>query len=534
MKINIFKFIVLGLLAALTVVFTNCGSPFSSPTPLFFESNIYGGSGAVSYDAFSKTVYPITRARCISCHSSQQPQHASEHVKIAHDSLISTAKVNFSNIAQSRMVKKLREENHNCWGDCQQNAAEMEEAITDWNDAIKNSGNAPDTPADLNIYTSESKTLQEEFLAQGNAIKNNVINLSIEPAMLNGPMVKTTTGMEGTYLWVPNSTNTTLPSNSSSAGTANLNFTVRQNSNQYRIWGLVNAPTTDDNGFYTNITTTNSGVKEWEIPVTAGFEWRQLTNNTFNLNAGTHNIEIRQRKDGTKIKQVVITADNSFSAANANELTGITLTYDLSEQLRVPGISLKIDLVDYDPYSYKFQNPRIVTTAVNVQVKGMKLLVNKQWNPQHSTFNLIDKVATATDGVLSPYAMLVIKENGIAHDKISFSFEELYLEGSGGQVGGFENDDSDSLASFRSNVYPISRNNCISCHTVQNPPHAHDNYISAHDVFLTQNLVNFATPSNSRIVTKVRSRHNCGSQAQCNALADQYQAAIIEWKKSRP
>ena len=534
MKINIFKIVILILLAALSVVFTNCGSPFSSPTPLFFESNIYGGSGAVSYDAFSKTVYPVTRARCVSCHSSQQPQHASDNMKTAHDSIVSTFKVNFSNIPQSRMVKKLREENHNCWGDCQDNALEMEEAISDWNVAIKNSGNAPSTPTDLNLYTSESKTLQEEFETQGNGIKNNVINLNVEPAMLREPMMKASTGMEGTYLWVPNTTNTTLPNNSQSAGLANLNFTVRQNSNQYRIWGLVNAPTTEDNGFYTNITTTNTGVKEWEIPVTAGFEWRQLTNNTFNLSPGVHNLEIRQRKDGTKIKQVVITADNSFSAATASELTGITLTYDLSEIVRVPGVSLKIDLVDYDPYSYKFQNPRIVTTSVNIQVKAMKLLVNKHWNPQHSTFNIIDKVATPTDGKLSDYAMLVIKENGPALDKISFSFEELAVEGAGGSIGGAEIDDTASLASFRTNVYPLSRNNCISCHTVQNPPHAHDNYISAHDVFLTQNLVNFTTPANSRIMTKVRSRHNCGTQAQCNALADQYQAAIIEWKKSRP
>lgn len=533
MRVNIFKIIILVALSAIMVVYTNCGSPFGTPSPLYFESNIYGGSGVASYDAFAKTVYPITRANCVSCHNTQQPQHASDNLKTAHDAIIANFKVNFNNIPASRMVKKLREDNHNCWGDCESNAQEMEEAITQWNEAIKTTGTPIETPVDLHVYTSE-KSLQEEYANSTNGIRLNVINLVADAAMLNPPMVKVSSPMDGTYIWVPNVNDTTIDYNTANSGRANFNFSVRQNSNQYRIWALVNAPTLFDNAIFTNITTTNSGVKDWEIPVTSGFEWRQLPNTTFNLTTGTHNLEIRQKKDGIKIRQVVITSDNNFNPTTALDLTGITLTYDISEQVRVPGVKFKIDLLDYDPYSYKFQNPRIETTSANIQVKSMKLLVNKEWNPQHSTYNLINKVATPTDGKLSDYAMLAIKEKGPSLDKISFSFEELEVEGSGGSTGGSQVDDAASLASFRANVYPISRNNCISCHTVQNPPHAHDNYIEAHDVFITQNLVNFTTPGNSKIVTKVRSRHNCGTQTQCNSIADQYQAAIIEWKKSRP
>ena len=533
LKVNIFKIIILVSLSAIMVVYTNCGSPFSSPSPLYFESNIYGGSANISYSAFEKTVYPITRANCISCHSTQQPAHASDNLKTAHDAVVANFKVNFKNIPTSRMVKKLRDDNHNCWGDCESNALEMEAAITEWNDLIKDSNTTTPDPVDLNIYTHESKTLAEELATSGNVTKTNVINLMVEPAMLNPPMTKVTNSQEGTYLWVPNQMGTTLANNDANAGKANLNFVVRQNSNQYRIWGLVDAPNTMDNGFYTNITTGNAGIKEWEIPVTSGFEWRQLENNTFNLTAGTHNLEIRQRKDGTKIKQVVITSDNSFSSATAPDLTGVTLTFDLSEQVRVPGVTLKIDLIDYDPYSFKVQNPRIITTSVNIQVKKMRLLVNKAYNPQHSTYNLVDKVVTPADGKLSDYAMLVIKENGL-NDKISFSFEELEVEGAGGNIGGDTGVDAASLASFKDTVYPISRTNCISCHTTQNPPHAHEDYVEAHDVVLTQNLVNFTTPANSKLVTKVKARHNCGTQAQCDAIANQYQAAIIEWKRSRP
>ena len=512
------------------VVYNNCGSPFGAPSPLYFESNIYGGSAAISYEAFEETVYPVTRANCVSCHATQQPAHASPDVKVAHDAIISNFKVNFDNIPSSRMVKKLRDDNHNCWGDCEDNALEMETAITDWKNVIKDSGTTVTPPNDTKIYTAQSKFLGEEFSNYANSLKINVVNLNIDAAMLNPPMVKLTNSVDGTYLSVPNNLNTTLPNNAPSAGTASLNFMIRQNSANYRIWGLVNAPNTSDNGFYTNFTSTTSGVKEWEIPVTGGWEWRQLLNNNFNLTIGNHTLQLRERKDGTKIKNIVITSDAAFSGLTAADLSGITLTYDLSEQLKVPGITFKIDVIDYDLYSYKFQNPRIVTSAVNVKVKNVKLLVNNGYNPQHSTFTLIDKVATSAIGKLSDYSMLVIKDKGIYGDKISFSFGELKLD-NGVMV------DPNLVASqnsFLATVYPISRTNCISCHTSQNPAHAHDDYKTAHDIVVTQNVVNFTTIANSKLITKTKARHNCGTQVQCDAIAAQYQAAIAQWKLSRP
>ncbi|MBA2405236.1 MAG: hypothetical protein H0V66_10735 [Bdellovibrionales bacterium] len=530
MRVNVYKVITILSLATIMVVYNNCGSPFGKPSPLFFESNVYGGSASVSYDAFEKTVYPITRTNCVSCHSSQQPEHASSDVRKAHDAVVSSFKVNFENIRSSRMVKKLRDDNHNCWGDCNDNADEMEEAITEWKALIKNSGSSTDDPVvDTKVYLAPSKTLSEEFAVSGNGTRLNVVNLNIDAAMLNPPMIKTIPVNDDAYLSVPTVSNTILANNSAAAGTASFNFMIRQASAQYRIWGLVDAPTVNDNAFYTSLTSTNTGVKEWEIPVTVGWEWRQLPNNVFTLGVGNHSLQIRERKDGTKIKKVVITSDANFSGLTAADLTAITLTYDLSEILRVPGITFKVDVSDYDLYSYKFQNPRIVTTSVNVKARNVRLLVNNSYNPQHSTFTLINKVATPADGKLLDYAMLVIKDKGFTGDKISFSFDELKLDN-----GGNDPALAASEASFLANVYPISRNNCIGCHTTQQPPHAHDDYTQAHDVVVTQSLANFVTPANSRLVTKTRGRHNCGTQAQCDAIANQFQAAIIEWKKSRP
>lgn len=538
MRVKGYKALVILSLASVLVIYNNCGAPFEASSPLYFESHnalggspIFEGSSVDSYDSFARTVYPITRTNCISCHATQQPAHASSDVKVAHDAILANHKVNFDNISSSRMVKKLREDNHNCWGDCEENALEMENAITEWKESIKGPVDAvEEVPVDTNVYTAESKFLSEEFKNAQNGAKINVVNLNMEAAMLNPPMARITSPSDGLYLSVPNNLNTTLASNAANAGTASFNFTIRQASTQYRIWGLVNAPNTSDNGLYTNFTTTNTGIKEWEIPVTNGWEWRQLPNTTFNLPIGNHTLQIRERKDGTKIKQIVVTSDTTFSAATAPDLMATTLTFDLAYALRVPGITLKVDVLDYDAYSYKFQNPRIITSSVNIRARKVKLLVNKYYNPQHSTFTLIDKLATPLDGKLLNYAMLVIKDKGSAEDKISFSFEELKIESN--MV------DDPALAasqeSFRTNVYPISRTNCINCHTTQNPPHAHDDYKESHDVVVTQNLVNFTTPANSRLVTKVKGRHNCGTQIQCDAVANQFEAAIIEWKKSRP
>lgn len=362
----------------MTMVFNNCGMPFKEKSTLSFSDKTFVESATVSYQAFEKTVYPITRTYCVSCHSTLQPLHASADVKTAHDALVANLKVNFENIPSSRMVKKLRDDNHNCWSDCEANALEMETAIKEWKETTVDSDVPVDPiPMDNFLYTEQSK-----FLAE----------VMVRPPALT------------------------------------------------------------------------------------------------------------------------------------------TLTYNLTPILGVMGISFKVDLIDFDLYSYKFQNPRIVTTSSNVKVRNVRLLVNNTYNPQHSTFTHIDKLATPVDGKLHDYAMLVFKDKGSAGDKISFAFEEL-------KISTEVPEDPALIASensFRTTVYPISRTNCISCHTVQNPPHAHDNYKEAHDVVVTQNLVDFTTPASSKLVTKVQSGHNCGTQEECDIIANQYMAAIIEWKKVRP
>jgi hypothetical protein len=94
-------------------------------------SAVSGGSDSVS--AFSKTVYPLVKGKCLSCHvATNQPFFASPDVIAAHDSLINNSKINFDTPANSRMVARLASDRHNCWSDCAANASEMQAAIEKW------------------------------------------------------------------------------------------------------------------------------------------------------------------------------------------------------------------------------------------------------------------------------------------------------------------------------------------------------------------------------------------------------------------
>ncbi|WP_408096434.1 hypothetical protein ACJVC5_15450 [Peredibacter sp. HCB2-198] len=535
MSFNIFKLAVIFLLGAILAVYTNCGRPGN----LMFESGYHASGSEASYEAFQKSVYSVTRSNCISCHSNIQPMHASDNYHEAHDILVSQQKVNFENISASRIVAKLRGENHNCWSDCEENAQEMERAIETWKAARSISGSIDEEePSDLAIYTNETDTLEMEFANAGNPPSSNTVKLNVEAAMKEGPMTLVNSE-DGPYLTVTNNLNNTLASDATNAGIAYMNFTVPMNGT-YRIWGLVNGPTDGDNSFYIAIRNSSTRAlvsgnpRNFDFTPGARFEWRQFNGTTYNLIKDTnYTLELRQREDGARAQAFVVTSDPAFNGQEVGDFFGITLSYDLSSI--IPNASFKVNIVDYDLYSYKITKPRIVAPT-NVKVKNIKLFMNGAYSPQHSAYTLVNKIATASDNVLSPYAMIVIKDKGLSGDKLKFSFEELYpTESAGGTTGGTggEIGSQTSLMAYQATAYPISRSSaysCVSCHMSTSPRHASDNVQTAHDATLS--VVDFNTPANSRIVRKMRiERHNCG--ANCDSIATQYENAIIEWRNRR-
>jgi mono/diheme cytochrome c family protein len=87
---------------------------------------------ASSLNYGSSNLYALLRTYCSGCHAEtaaipQQPFFASANVDIAYSAVKS--KVDLNNPARSRLVVRLRQESHNCWSNCGDNASEMQAAI---------------------------------------------------------------------------------------------------------------------------------------------------------------------------------------------------------------------------------------------------------------------------------------------------------------------------------------------------------------------------------------------------------------------
>lgn len=116
----------------------------SSEAPLDFEFPPNGEPGVVigggtgnpppglitGQMAFSKSVYLITRSKCIMCHETQNsPMHASADVALAY--LAAYSKVDFINIENSTILKKIKD-GHCGLPNCTTDGAEMLRALNNW------------------------------------------------------------------------------------------------------------------------------------------------------------------------------------------------------------------------------------------------------------------------------------------------------------------------------------------------------------------------------------------------------------------
>lgn len=494
---------------------------------------------AISLEAFKTTVYPITRARCITCHgSTQTPLHASSNMETAYNSLIDNHKIDFNNISSSRMVLKLKNERHNCWSDCNSNATEMENKITEWKSIIDEK--APDATESTNSVsgktTAETATVTE-ILSPENLIDQGTVTLMAESGSLRSPMVKASEGTTS-YIWAPEGTGTkTLTS--SDAGLAYVSFKLT-NSDFYKVYMLVNAPDANSDSAFVKVA--GSDTKEWHIKLTKGFEWREVTHTTayqdspFYISGGAnYGVEIRQRDDGLKISKITITNDPMFDPTATKALKS-TISLPISTLSGVSGAMFDIDIEEYDMYSYKLTNPRI-RTSQDLYVKSLKVLVNGSYNPQHATYTVVNKKVSAADGVLSSYSMILLKDKGSEIDKLSFAFGHIGTSEAPATTTPTTGTNPttpvtkiSSVDGFKQTLWPVLRARCINCHgEIQPPLHAHSNVTTAHTNVTESGLVNFTNIGSSKISTKLKTnRHNCWSD--CNSNAAEIEGQITIWK----
>jgi cytochrome c553 len=526
------------------IKFQTNGSKSSAPNTVVYSS---AEVKAISVEAFKNSVYTITRSHCVACHgATQTPLHAVADVTVAHDAVIDSAKVNFSDMANSRLVLKLKDEHHNCWsGDCAADASSMLTQVTAWKDAIDAQAPNNDTPSTGTTVkgqiTAETNTV-EYLLSPEHMIDDGTVTFNAESGSLTSPMVKATENGV-TYIGVPEAGAAAKASNATTgSGVATFSFNL-QNAGTYRVWTYVNAPDANAKSAYVRFNPakgSTTGYTTWTIAaVTTGFEWKAVTNGTaattYSLPAGTSTMEIKQRDDGLKISRVIITSDMSFNpTVNANYKAAIVVPIDALSG--VPGAVFKIDIENFDTYSYKVSNPRIITTTP-LNVKNLKILINGSYNSQHATYTVVNKQVTAADPVVSAYTMVMLKDQGPTIDKLSFAF---------GYVGtGTPPADTDttptttsptsgtttaSAEAFKQTLWPVLRTRCASCHdTTQSPMHSNSDYNVAHTQIMEHGLVNFTSVTSSVISTKVKGGHHCWT-SNCADDGATLETQINVWK----
>ncbi len=122
---------------------------------------------ARSLKAFQETLYPVLRANCKGCHSTentagsgaQAPVHADADVKLAHEYALT--RVNFREPEESKFVSRMAIDRHNCFAaNCGIAAEQMLAAVVAWRSQIADM--IPDVPRGL---PASEKVTQQQILA---------------------------------------------------------------------------------------------------------------------------------------------------------------------------------------------------------------------------------------------------------------------------------------------------------------------------------------------------------------------------------
>lgn len=165
---------------------------------------------------FADNVYPLmTGNNCVQCHSDPTPlglppilpYMADETVETAYTQVVSNQKVSLSNPANSRLVVKTRDDNHNCGGPaaCEQFATAMQAAIQIWADAVNAATNPDNSPRVASAMTSFANAQEGESLRADQTViamydfSSGAGDIVVDRSGVGAPMDLMIQGME----WVP-------------------------------------------------------------------------------------------------------------------------------------------------------------------------------------------------------------------------------------------------------------------------------------------------------------------------------------------
>ena len=389
-----------------------------------------------SVTAFGLELHPQLKEYCGECHGTNRPPlFAQDDKKLAHDAILESKKVDFKNVENSRIVQRVAIDKHQCKDEvCTAAAKAFTDGINAWIAKINAEEEGPALPFTTNLKFSDA--------TDGTLKADNppgVIYLEAEKGTVKAPMVAVaaTNAIGGSYIHTPvgaiNQDNAVTAATQAALGTLTFQIDVKV-AGTYQVFGRVGSPIATTNSFY--IKADAGALQTWQFPQTNDdLIWDKAdpvvaagTPISFNLTAGAHTFEVRQRRGRARIDALILTNDpllNPDSVSPGDEAVK-KLSYDIGDISGVPGAKLHVFVADYSENAYIFRNPTVeLPDGAKIKVKNMKLLINGKYLPQHATYTVVNTEATGPEKVLSTSALVALKDKGNADDEFSFEFEVL-------------------------------------------------------------------------------------------------------------
>ena len=390
-----------------------------------------------SATAFGLTLHPHLKMYCGECHGKTQPPLFAQDDKIlSHRAITESLKVDFKNIGNSRVVLRASKDKHQCKDEeCVKYAQIFTEGITAWVEKINyKNEEGPKLPLTAALKFTDAT---DGILKANNP--PGVIYLEAETGVVKAPMVAVAAenAIKGSYIHTPvgaiNQDNAVTAATQVALGTLTFQIDVKV-AGAYQVFGRVGSPIATTNGFYLRVD--GGALQTWQFPQTIDdLIWDKADPAiaagapiSFNLTAGAHTFEVRQRRGRARIDALVLSSDPLLNPENISpgDEAVKKISYDIGDVSGVPGAKMHVFVADYSANAYIFRNPTIeLPEGAKIKVKNMKLLINGNYLPQHATYTVVDTEVTGPEKILSQSALVALKDKGNALDEFSFEFEVL-------------------------------------------------------------------------------------------------------------
>ena len=404
---------------------------------------------AQALEGFKSHVFPIVEAHCSSCHGAAvSPRFATKDAVEAFSGLMAANVISFNDPQNSRIVKRLSEQSHNCWSECPADAESLAQAIQNWSETVEVvAGNLDPTlvyiTAEVELQSVVSPKAEEITPAEGEEEEMNATLIEAETALIGsgfdfteennpsgGIAVQTT---ESGPISLPESMDTA--ETTAKLGAIEFEYTSEENRN-FRVYGRVLGTGQESDSFYVQVD--DGDLQIWDIENSGeSFEWVRLTSrqNRDNsrpfdprLNRGSHTIRFFQRGAGVSLDAILITRNGNLDPETyKTDTTSTRVVYDLS-QIKPelgPGVRFSVTVAELNEKSYQLSSPALTTGGQPIRIANIKPLINGIYKDQNATFTAIDETVSVKSRILMQAPLVVLKEKGLAEDKLSFAFEIL-------------------------------------------------------------------------------------------------------------